>query len=151
MEELSPLEKDTIAEVGNISLGASATALSTILDKRVEITTPRLDILSIAAVKRKFPVPCLVAAVNYRAGLDGDNILLIKEKDARAIAALMLGRDPSDTDQPLQELELSALKEAMNQMMGFMATSMSEMFARRIDISPPRIERRNLGEGMPSS
>ena len=150
MDDLSPLAKDTISEVGNISLGASATALSTIINKRVEITTPRLEILEVAEVKNRFPVPCLVAEVNYVTGLEGNNVLLIKEKDARVIAALMIGQEGEITDKPMDELEISALQEAMNQMMGYMATSMSEMFARRIDISPPFIEMRNLMEADPA-
>ncbi|MEW5785277.1 MAG: flagellar motor switch phosphatase FliY [Bacillota bacterium] len=150
MEELSPLEKDTISEVGNISLGASATALSTIINKRVEITTPRLEILTVNEVKHRFPVPCLVSVVSYRTGLHGKNILLITDKDARAIAALMIGRSTGDLDKPMGSLEISAIQEAMNQMMGYMATAMSEMFKRRIDLSPPIIELRNLAEKEPA-
>lgn len=150
MEELSPLEIDTISEVGNISLGASATALSTIINKRVAITTPRLEILTVADVKERFPLPCIVAEVNYITGLQGSNVLLIKEKDARVIASLMMGSPTIETEKPLDEIELSAIQEAMNQMMGLMATSMSEMFHRRIDISPPVVELRNLAVADPA-
>lgn len=150
MNELSPLELDTISEVGNISLGASATALSAIIDRRVSITTPCLTLLTVADVKERFPVPCVVAEVNYTAGLQGSNVLLIKEKDAQVIAALMMGSPPEDTEKPLGEIELSAIQEAMNQMMGLMATSMSDMFNRRINISPPLVDRRNLAIADPA-
>ncbi|MBS3942991.1 MAG: flagellar motor switch phosphatase FliY [Dethiobacter sp.] len=144
MSDLSPLEIDTIAEVGNISLGASATALSAIINKRVEITTPRLNISTVLEVKNHFPLPCIVAEVNYSSGLQGSNILLIKEKDARVIASLMIGSPVTEADKPMDEIEISALQEAMNQMMGQMATSMSELFNRRIEITPPSVELRNL-------
>lgn len=146
MEELSVLEKDTIAEVGNISLGASATALSTILNKVVDITTPRLEVLALDQVQQTYPIPCIAVKVEYTAGLQGSNMLLIKEEDALIIAALMMGEPHEDKAGPLSEIELSAVQEAMNQMMGSMTTSMSELFQRPIDISPPEITLINLAE-----
>ena len=146
MEELSLLEKDTIAEVGNISLGASATALSTILNKSVDITTPRLEVLPLDQVQQTYPVPCIAVKVEYTAGLQGSNMLLIKEEDALIIAALMMGESHEDKVGPLTEIELSAVQEAMNQMMGSMTTSMSELFQRPIDISPPGVTLINLAE-----
>ncbi len=146
MEELSLLEKDTIAEVGNISLGASATALSTILNKSVDITTPRLEVLPLDQVQQTYPVPCIAVKVEYTAGLQGSNMLLIKEEDALIIAALMMGESHEDKAGPLTEIELSAVQEAMNQMMGSMTTSMSELFQRPIDISPPGVTLINLAE-----
>ncbi len=151
MEELSLLEKDTIAEVGNISLGASATALSTILDKSVDITTPRLSVLESSEITQKHPIPCLLVEVEYISGLEGSNILLIKEQDAVIIAALMMGESPEGKEGPLNEIELSAVQEAMNQMMGSMATSMSELFQRTIEISTPRIEQINLADEQPEA
>ncbi len=150
MEELSALEKDTLAEVGNISLGASATALSTILDKFVDITTPQLSIVEGSELRQKYPLPCLLVEVEYISGLRGSNILLIKEEDAVVIAALMMGDDPADKEGPLNEIELSAVQEAMNQMMGSMATSMSELFQRTIEISTPKVERINLADDIPA-
>ncbi len=146
---LSELEKDTIAEVGNISLGSSATALSTLLSKVVEITTPQLEILKIKDLQQKYPLPCLLVEVDYIAGLEGSNVLLIKEKDCLVIAALMMGEDPSEKKGPLSEIEQSAVQEAMNQMMGSMATSMAELFMRPIDISPPRVKMIDLAEDEP--
>ncbi len=150
MEGLSVLEKDTIAEVGNISLGASATALSTILDKMVDITTPRLDVLDSADLQQKYPVPCLVVEVEYISGLEGKNVLLIKERDAVKIAAMMMGEAPDNKVGPLNEIETSAVQEAMNQMMGSMATSMSELFQKTIAISTPKIDLINLGDEEPA-
>jgi len=149
LEGLSLLEKDTIAEVGNISLGASATALSTILDKMVDITTPRLDVVDSADLQQIYPVPCLVVEVEYISGLEGKNVLLVKEQDAVKIAAMMMGESPDDKEGPLNEIETSAVQEAMNQMMGSMATSMSELFQRTIEISTPKIDLINLGDEEP--
>jgi flagellar motor switch protein FliN/FliY len=146
MEELSSLEKETIGEVGNISLGASATALSVILNREVDITTPRLEQLHLSDVQRNYPIPCLAVEVSYTTGLQGSNMLLIKEKDAVIIAAMMMGETFEGKEGPLNEIELSAVQEAMNQMMGSMATSMSELFTRAIDITPPKIERIDMAE-----
>ena len=143
---LSELEKDTIAEVGNISLGTSATALAELLGKMVEITTPKLEVIKVGRIQEKYPIPCLLIEVDYIQGLQGSNVLLVREDDARKIAALMMGEDPADRQNPLSELEMSAVQEAMNQMMGSMATSMSEMFQRTIDISPPRVEMIDLAD-----
>ncbi len=146
MEELSALEKDTISEVGNISLGASATALSTILNKSVDITTPKLKVLNLDQVQQTYPIPCLAVKVEYTSGLKGSNMLLIKESDALIIAALMMGEAHEDKTGPLSEIEISAVQEAMNQMMGSMTTSMAELFQRPIDMSPPEITLVNLAE-----
>jgi flagellar motor switch protein FliN len=144
---LSELEKDTIAEVGNISLGSSATALSVILGKAVEITTPKLNVLQIRDIQAKYPIPCVVVDVEYTVGLQGSNMLLVKKADAMIIASLMMGEEPhKDIDAVLSEIEMSAVQEAMNQMMGSMATSMSDLFQRPIDISPPRMELIDLGD-----
>ncbi len=146
MKELTGIEIDTISEVGNISLGASATALSVILNHEVDITTPRINIVRAANIKRKYPIPCLLVEVEYTSGLKGSNVLIIKEHDALVIAALMLDQPIDDLKGPINEIELSALQEAMNQMMGSMATSMSELFQRSIDISPPKIKPIDLAE-----
>ncbi len=144
--ELSDLERDTISEVGNISLGASATALSTILDTMVDITTPQLSILKVSEIQEKYPIPCVLVEVDYISGLQGSNMLLIKQEDAVVIAAIMMGEDHKGKEGPLNEIELSAVQEAMNQMMGSMATSMSELFQRPIEISPPRMDLIDLAE-----
>ncbi len=145
-EELTELERDTLAEVGNISLGSAATALSNMLGKAVRITTPRLEVVTPEEMKSNYPVPCLVLQIRYLTGLEGENILVIRESDAKVIAALMMGMSPEDLSEELGEVEISAVGEAMNQMMGYASTSMAEMFNRAIDISPPHIEKKNLGE-----
>ncbi len=146
---LSDLERDTISEVGNISLGASATALSTILDRMVDITTPELSIVTVSEIQEKYPIPCVLVEVDYITGLEGRNMLLIKQEDAVIIAAIMMGEPHEGKEGPLNEIELSAVQEAMNQMMGSMATSMSELFQRPIEISPPRMDLIDLAENVP--
>ncbi|NMD33545.1 MAG: flagellar motor switch phosphatase FliY, partial [Firmicutes bacterium] len=101
------------------------------------ITTPRLEMRAVNQVKESYPVPCLLVEVKYLSGLQGSNILLIKQEDALVIAGLMLGS--SLEQQFLGEMELSAIQEAMNQMMGYMATAMSEMFGQVVEISPPEL------------
>ncbi|NLA58796.1 MAG: flagellar motor switch phosphatase FliY, partial [Firmicutes bacterium] len=143
---LTDLEKDALAEVGNISMGAAATALSNILNRKVSITVPSVYVTTFRDVREKHPIPCIVVTVRYTEGLEGSNVLVIKESDAAVMTSLMLGEDGSNPPAELTELHMSAVSEAMNQMMGSSATAMSDMFRARIQISPPELERIDLGE-----
>lgn len=134
---LTDLERDTLAEVGNISMGSAATALSTLLNRRVWITVPNVKVTDMQEVVEQFPVPCVIVRVEYRSGLEGINLLIIKERDAAVIASLMMGESGENPPETLDELHLSAVAEAMNQMMGSSATAMSQMFGEVIDITPP--------------
>ncbi|AMQ22509.1 flagellar motor switch phosphatase FliY [Geobacillus sp. JS12] len=144
---LSPLEQDALGEIGNISFGSSATALSMLLNQKVEITTPSVSIIERTSVADEFPQPYVAIQVNYTEGLLGTNLLVIKQQDAAIIADLMLGGDGTAADGPLGEIQLSAVQEAMNQMMGSAATSMSTVFGKRVDISPPTLHLLDLAEG----
>lgn len=143
-ELLEQQYQDVLAEVGNISLGAAATALSQLLGRVVQITTPRVALVSMKDVRESFPVPCVVVTVHYLKGLEGDNIFIVRKDDAAKIAGLMMGLESPENLEELGELELSALSEAMNQMMGSAATAMSDLFNRPIDISPPEVSYKDL-------
>lgn len=146
---LSDLEKDALGEVGNISFGTSATALSTLLNQKVDITTPEVSLIIKSMLSDEFPHPNVAIQVYYTQGFTGSNLLVIKQSDAAIIADLMLGGDGINPAEMLGEIQLSAVQEAMNQMMGSSATSMSTIFNKRVDISPPSVELLDLihGEG----
>lgn len=144
--DMEPLEEDAISEIGNISMGAAATALSMLLDKRVTITTPRVSITTLQEVKDQFPVPCVVVKVRYRSGLEGDNVLIIREHDAAIIGNLMMGDPNIPVPEKLDEIYLSAVSEAMNQMIGSSATALSDLFNRAVDIFPPETDYHDLGQ-----
>ncbi len=135
---LSPVEIDALGEVGNICMGTAATTLVEIISRRVTITTPKVSIISLNALSREFPMPYVVVQVAYTRGLEGINVLMLKEDDTRMITDLMMGGEGINSGEELGELHLSAISEAMNQMMGSAATSMSDMLGRPIDISPPK-------------
>jgi flagellar motor switch protein FliN len=137
---LSPMEQDALGEIGNISLGSSTTALSTLLNQRVEITTPILSIIEHEKMEEVINEKHVAIHVDYTEGIRGKNLLMIKENDAKIIANLMMGGDGTVLDPELSELHLSAVQEAMNQMMGSAATSMSTIFNQKVDISPPTID-----------
>lgn len=141
---LETLEEDAVSEIGNISMGAAATALSMLLDKRVNITTPRVSITTSQEVRDQFPVPCVVVKVRYKSGLEGNNVLIIREHDAAIIGNLMMGDPDLPVPDTLDEIYLSAVSEAMNQMIGSSATSLSDLFSRAVDITPPETEYHNL-------
>lgn len=139
MADLSDIEKDALGEIGNISMGSAATTLSVLLGRRVSITTPRVSVASMNEIKDQYPLPYVVIEVGYTHGILGTNVLAIREQDALIISDLMMGGDGTNPPTELNELYLSAVSEAMNQMMGGVATSMSTMFRKKIDISPPTI------------
>jgi len=134
---ISELEKDTIGEIGNISMGTAATTLSTLLHRKVIITTPEVLITTTSELANEYPIPFVAVDVKYKKGLEGSNVLIINEDDVKVITDIMLGNE-INTDRELTELDLSAISEVMNQMMGSAATSLSEMFSKRIDIEPPK-------------
>ncbi len=137
-EELSPQEIDALGEIGNISMGTSATTLFTLLGQKVVITTPRVVITNWDEISKEYSSSHVAVRVEYTHGLVGSNLLIMKEIDVKVITDLMMGGDGSNTSEPLSDLHLSAISEAMNQMVGSSSTSMSAMFDKRIDISPPK-------------
>jgi flagellar motor switch protein FliN/FliY len=144
--EISDFERDALGEIGNISMGTAATTLSTLLKKKVAITTPDVSLITGKQLQDDYALPYVVVEVEYREGLYGANILVIKQEDACIIANLMMGGDGQLEHNTLSELELSAVGEAMNQMMGSATTSLSSMFNRRIDIAPPQLTLMDFGK-----
>ena len=136
-ELLTEVERDAIGEVANISMGSSATTLYSLVNRKVNITTPKVEIATWNTLMGDYERPCVFIQIRYTVGLDGTNMLVLKEHDVKVITDLMMGGDGTNTDGELGELHLSAISEAMNQMMGSAATSLSTMLKTTIDISPP--------------
>ena len=134
---LTDVEKDAIGEMANISMGSSATTLYSLVNRKVNITTPVVTLAKWKNVIEDYSRPCVFIQIHYTSGLDGNNILILKERDVKIITDLMMGGDGTNIDGELGELHLSAISEAMNQMMGSSATSLSSMLGKMIDISPP--------------
>lgn len=147
---LSEMEESALGEIGNITFGSAATALSTLLGKKVDITTPQVTLVRKDELADIFPKPHVAVSVQYVDGFQGINSLVIKTKDAQVIADLMLGGEGDVVVEELNEIHISAVQEAMNQMMGSSATSMSTIFNRFVNISPPGIDILdvNTGDGM---
>ena len=135
---LNDAEKDAIGEVANISMGSSATTLYSLVNQKVNITTPQVELANWENVINNYERPCVFIQIQYTVGLDGTNILILKEHDVMVITDLMMGGDGTNTDGEIGELQLSAISEAMNQMMGAAATSLSTMINQKVDISPPQ-------------
>ena len=150
-ETLTESEKDAIGEIANISMGTAATTLFSLVNRKVEISTPVVSFCSWDDIVDKYEKPCVFIKIAYTVGLDGSNILVLKENDVKIITDLMMGGDGTNVDGELGELHLSAISEAMNQMMGSAATSLSSMLNKTIDISPPSANvvdlKENLDEG----
>ncbi|MCR5687692.1 MAG: flagellar motor switch phosphatase FliY [Lachnospiraceae bacterium] len=137
-DELTDEEKDAIGEVANISMGTSATTLYSLVNRKVNITTPVVDMATWDTIVSEYERPCVFIKIKYTEGLEGTNILILKEHDVKIITDLMMGGEGTNIeDSELTDIHLSAISEAMNQMMGSSATSLSSMLGRMIDISPP--------------
>ena len=134
---LTDIERDLLGEIGNISMGSASTALSTIINQQVNITTPVVSITTLQNLANTFEVPNIALEVKYTSGIVGENLLVMKITDAGVIANLMMGGDGKVVSTELSEIEVSAVSEAMNQMIGSAATSMATMFSREVNISPP--------------
>ncbi|MBW4828693.1 MAG: flagellar motor switch phosphatase FliY [Clostridiaceae bacterium] len=146
-EEIGDIEKDALGEIGNISMGTAATTLSTLLNQKVTITTPKVTITTIDKLADAYQIPFVAIDVTYKEGLEGANILILKVDDVKVITDIMMGKDEIDLERELTELDLSAVSEVMNQMMGSASTSLSEMFFKKIDIEPPKSYEITFNEG----
>lgn len=146
LETLTDAEKDALGEMSNISMGTAATTLSSLVNQRVNITTPQVSYAVWDDLLVNYDRPCVFIQIYYKDGLDGNNILVMKEKDVKIITDLMMGGDGSNIDGELSDLHLSAISEAMNQMMGSASTSISSMLEKKIDISPPKASLVDLTE-----
>ena len=136
---LSDVEIDALGEIGNISMGSAATTMSVLLSRKVEITTPRVSIMLLDDMRKDYPMPYIIVEVRFTEGINGTNLLAMKESDAAIIADLMMGNDGSNPPVGMNELYMSAVAEAMNQMMGATATSLSSIFKSRVDLAPPKV------------
>lgn len=147
-ETLSDAERDAVGEIANINMGTAATTLSTLLNTKVTITTPKVSYVTLDDLSLQYDRPCVFIHISYIDGIDGNNILILKEHDVKVITDLMMGGDGSNTDGELSEMHLSAISEAMNQMMGSAATSLSSMLEKKVDISPPTASLVDLNDSM---
>ena len=136
-ENLNPIEIDAIGEIINISLGASATAVATMLDRRVDITTPNVKVVTFEDFEFKRLEPAIGVEITYTHGLSGNNVMIIKKMDVKTIVGLLMGSEIPDEEFEMNELYVSAICEIMNQMMGASATAMSEFIGETVNITTP--------------
>ena len=143
---LTAEEIDVLGEVGNISMGAVATTMYSLLDRRVSITTPRVSVYDAKDVLTVYQIPFVVATIEYVEGISGTNLLVLKVEDAALITDLLMGGD-GVVEQPIEltEMHLSAMSEIMNQMMGASSTSLSKLLRTQINISPPKSTQVDVG------
>ncbi|WP_081816927.1 flagellar motor switch phosphatase FliY [Butyrivibrio sp. AE2005] len=134
-------QMDTIGEIANISMGNSATTLSLMVNKKVDITTPSVKLIKRSEALDDYEKTCIFVQIHYVKGLEGNNVLILKEHDVKVMTDLMMGGDGTNTAGEISDLHLSAASEAMNQMMGTSATSLSSMLGVPTDISTPIVNR----------
>ena len=137
MTELTKEQIDVLGEISNISMGNAATTLSVMVNQRVSITTPMVSVINRSQALDDYEKTCIFVQIHYIKGLAGNNVLILKEPDVLCMTDLMMGGTGQSAVSEVSELHMSAASEAMNQMMGSVATSMSTMFNKMVDISPP--------------
>ncbi|WKY45511.1 flagellar motor switch phosphatase FliY [Eubacteriaceae bacterium ES2] len=135
-EKLTDMEVDVIGEVMNISMGSAATAMSTILGTKVNITTPRIETVDVEEFEFTYLEPVIGVLINYVEGIDGSNVLLLKEDDMKKILSQLFGMEPGD-EMEFDEISKSAIGEIMNQMMGSAAGALASFLGKVVNISPP--------------
>ena len=131
------MEIDAIGEIMNISLGASATAISTLLGTKVNITTPVVQVKNKENFEFRELEPAIGVEIAYVQGIDGKNIMMFSRNDVRIIVSMMMGAEIPEDEFVMDEINASAIREAMNQMMGASATALSEFLGTTVDISTP--------------
>ena len=136
-EALTPMERDMMGEISNISMGTAATTLSSLVNQKVDITTPKVELSTWQDLVDEYDRPCVFIQISYKEWINGNNVFILKDTDVKVIADLMMGGDGTNIEGQIGELHLSAICEAMNQMMGSASTSLSSMLGIKIDISPP--------------
>ena len=134
-------QRDILGEIANISMGNSATTLSMMVNKKVDITTPNVSVIKRSETLDDYENTCIFVQIHYVKGLTGNNVLILKENDVKVMTDLMMGGDGTNTACEISDLHLSAASEAMNQMMGAAATSLSMMLSVPTDISTPVVNR----------
>ena len=137
-ELFSPMDIDALGEMMNISLGSSATAVSNLLDHRVDITTPKVTVVPTDEFTIGNLEPAMGIEIKYVEGLAGSNIMLLRRRDIKVIVDILMGSETPDEEFELNELTISAVCEVMNQMMGAAATAMSDFLGFPVDISTPK-------------
>ncbi len=148
---LTTQETDAIGEISNICMGTASTTLYSLVNQKVTITTPTVTISSWDELVQDYAKPCVFINISYKEGIEGNNVLILREDDVKVITDLMMGGDGTNLVDELSDLHLSAICEAMNQMMGSSATSLSSMLNQKVDISPPSAELVDLAEDIDSS
>ncbi len=137
MEQITQQQADVIGEIANICIGNAATTLSLMLNHATDISTPVVSVLTNEEeLQREDRV---LVKIPYTKGLDGTNLMILCVQDALIIANLMMGGDGTVTETELDELSLSAISEAMNQMCGTIATSMATLLGNATDIGFPLV------------
>ncbi|MDE5864907.1 MAG: flagellar motor switch phosphatase FliY [Lachnospiraceae bacterium] len=146
VDTLTTQEQDAIGEISNICMGTAATTLYSLVNQKVTITTPSVSISTWEELTTDYEKPCVFINISYKEGIDGKNLLILREDDVKVITDLMMGGDGTNLVDELSDLHLSAICEAMNQMMGSSATSLSTMLNKMVDISPPSAELVDLAD-----
>ncbi len=137
--KLTDEEREALLQIGNTSMSSASSTLFTLVSQRVTIAEPEVTEMSVPDLKKRISEPSVFVSVDYTKGIEGSNFLILDEAGAKVIAELMMGGDASELPETLDELYLSAISEAANQMIASSSIALSDLFGIAIDISPPDV------------
>ena len=121
--EFSSYEIDAVGEILNISMGSAATAVSELLNAKVWITTPQVSVVKAADLNYDRLEPAICVKIVYVSGISGQNMMVLKQDDVQLILNQLMGNPlVVSPDFEFDEMNISAVSEVMNQMMGASAT-----------------------------
>ena len=136
--EFSSYEIDAVGEILNISMGSAATAVSELLNAKVWITTPQVSVVKAADLNYDRLEPAICVKIVYVSGISGQNMMVLKQDDVQLILNQLMGNPlVVSPDFEFDEMNISAVSEVMNQMMGASATALSDLLGISVDISTP--------------
>ena len=137
---INNMEMDVIGEIANISMGNAATSLAMMVNQQVDITTPFVEVINRSEALDDYESTCYFVQIHFITGVEGNNVMILKERDVKMMMDMMMGGDGSNVmEGEVTEMHISAISEAMNQMMGASATSLSTILNKTVDISPPEV------------
>lgn len=142
LDKLNDLQFDVLKEIGNIGAGNATTALAKMMNTKIDMNVPRVEMVPFTELPDTFGSPEEVLA-GILVQLDGDikgmMMFLAKEESAHTLVNSLMGGMGVTSDGTFSEMELSALSEIGNIIIGAYLSAMSNLTNLKIASSVPYI------------
>lgn len=140
-EDLNPMQLDALKEIGNIGAGNAATALSTLLNKRIDMTVPKIEILPFNQIVEIMGGAEMLVAGGYLE-VKGDApmsiLFVIPETSVALFMKLLMGKEIKSFED-FDEMSESAIKEVTNILAGSYLNSLGMFTNLLFEASVPAL------------